>query len=189
MNPKIIFSFIVGLGLGLLIGYMATDLHYRKHELSHAQTQGAPQGGPMTDPHAMDNIRQTIQSMEELLKGDPNNYEALVKLGNLYYDAAKFDKAIEFYSRAVEIDNSDPNVLTDLGTSYRNTGSLEKAIEQYDQAHEKDPTHIHAIYNAMVVSLYDLKDKERARFYYDKVKAIAPPDMNLGQVETDLGIR
>ena len=191
MNPKLVFAFIIGLSLGLLLGYIFTDLHYRN--LERAQMSGSmmgmgqPQMAPGENPHSMDGVMQRIQDLEGLIEKDPQNYDALVELGNLYYDANIFEKAAPRYEAAVQIKGNDPNVLADLGTCYRNTGQFDKAVEMYDSASKLDPNHWHSLYNACVVSLYDLKNKDRAKAYYEKLKKVVPKEINLAEVEADLG--
>lgn len=187
MNPKIIFTFIAGLALGVLIGFMYSDFQNRRQELGSTHT---PHGQPVSaeNPHQMDNIMTTIQNLENILKDEPNNYEALLSLGNLYYDANMFEKAAVFYQRAFDVKGDDPNLITDLGTCYRQLGQPAEAVKYYDIAFTKDPLHWRSVYNSCVVSLHDLKDSEKAVFYFSKLEAVAPPDLDLTDLKKELGI-
>ena len=187
MNPKMIFTFIVGLALGILIGFMYSDFQNRKLELDSVNSSHGQQG-PMENPHKMDNIMTTIQNLEKLLEEEPENYEALLNLGNLYYDASMFERAVIFYQRAYDVKPEDPNLITDLGTCYRQLGKPVEAIKYYDIAIIKDPLHWRSVYNSCVVSLHDLKDSEKAAFYFSKLEAVAPPDLDLTTLKKELGI-
>ena len=201
MNPKVIFSFIIGLGIGLFLGYILTDLHTRKSELTSATSphgaMGSMTGGMMGDenPHAsgdnpqMDNVMETIHSLENILAKDPKNYDALINLGNLYYDANMFGKALGYYRQARVIRDDNPDLLTDLGTCYRQTGNLTEAMKCFDLAVKNYPSHWHSLFNACVVSLYDLKDKKQAKVYYDKLVKIAPKEVDLTSIKKDLGLK
>lgn len=163
MSSKIIFSFLFGLFIGFAIGYLITDFYYRKAELKI---------GPM------DEVHRQLEKFKEILKKNPNNFEALVAVGDFYYDSGQFEKAIPYYERAIKI-NKNPNVLTDLGTCLREIGNPEKAIKIYEEAFAIDPRHWKSIYNIIVVSIFDLKNKEKAIYYYEKLKELNPKEVNL----------
>lgn len=172
MNSKIIFSFLFGLFIGFGVGYVVTDIHYRKTELKIPETTTPATKNPMDDVH------KQLNTLQEILKRNPDDWNALVGLGNLYYDINQFDKAIPYYQRAVEI-KKDPNVLADLGTCLRETGRALEAIKIYEDVLKIEPKHWKSIYNIIVVSIHDLKDKKRAETYFEKLKELNPAEVNL----------
>jgi tetratricopeptide (TPR) repeat protein len=107
-------------------------------------------------------------------------------LANLYYDISQFAKAIPFYERALAEHPNDPNVQADLGTCYRETGQPLKAVEHFDAAAAADPGHWRSIFNALVVTLHDLKDPKRAQAYMVKLKALNPPEIDLKALEAEV---
>ncbi|MEJ5166511.1 MAG: tetratricopeptide repeat protein [Thermoanaerobaculia bacterium] len=172
MNSKIIFSFLFGLFIGFGVGYVVTDIHYRKTELKIPETANPATNNPMDDVH------RQLNALQEIIKRNPEDWNALVGLGNLYYDINQFDKAIPYYQRAVEI-KKDPNVLADLGTCLRETGRAMEAIKIYEEVLKIDPKHWRSIYNIIIVSIHDLKDKKRAETYFEKLKELNPAEVNL----------
>jgi len=179
VNSKIIFSFLFGLFVGFGIGYVITDLHYRKIELKNEPAPSQSSKNPM------DEVHRQLNTFQEILKKNPNDYDALVHLGNLYYDIGQFDKAIPFYERAVAL-KKDPNVLTDLGTSLREAGKPEEAIKIYEDVLKISPKHWRAVYNIIIVSIKDLKDKKRASAYFEKLKNLNPPDVNMDSLQNEI---
>lgn len=112
---------------------------------------------------------QTLQDTSQLeaqykdvLAKDPKNHEAIIALGNLYFDSGQAPKAVEMYQKALEIKPNDANVLTDMGTMFRNMGNFDKAIEVFRQAASVDPTHEQSRYNLGVVLYADKKDMKGA---------------------------
>lgn len=172
VNSKIIFSFLFGLFIGFGVGYVVTDIHYRKTELKIPETANPATNNPMDDVH------RQLNALQEIIKRNPEDWNALVGLGNLYYDINQFDKAIPYYQRAVEI-KKDPNVLADLGTCLRETGRAMEAIKIYEEVLKIDPKHWRSIYNIIIVSIHDLKDKKRAETYFEKLKELNPAEVNL----------
>src|ERR1051326_6387941 len=56
-----------------------------------------------------------VQRLQDRLKADPKDYEALVGLGNINFDQRNYSDAAGYYSRSLAI-KDDPDVRTDLGT-------------------------------------------------------------------------
>jgi len=101
---------------------------------------------------------QRIAGLERMLAKTPDNIDALVQLGNDYYDSGNYRKAVETYEKAVQIKPDNPDVLTDLGVSYRKLGQPDKAVSMFQQAIKVDPSHAIALFNLGIVYRDDLKD-------------------------------
>lgn len=102
--------------------------------------------------------RSRIAGLEKMLATNPQNVQALVALGNEYFDAGNHEKAVEFYQRAIRIQPSNPDVLTDMGISYRKLGKIPEAVNAFRMATEVDPQHSIALFNLGLVLRDDLKD-------------------------------
>ena len=72
-----------------------------------------------TAPAAGVNYEKEAALLKDILKNDPKNLQAWIKLGNKSMDAQRFHEAIEAYSKALEIDPKNVNVRVDMGTCYR----------------------------------------------------------------------
>jgi len=182
-NTKIIFAFIVGMIVGLAGGYIATDLHYRHLESARPVIAAAGQG---QGEEAMPEIHARIKALEDMLKKEPGSVEANVELGNMYYDARQYQKAIGYYQKGLDLKPDQPNVLADMGTAFRETGEPAKALECYDKAYAMDKTHWKSLQNALVVSISDLKDRKKAGHYLDLLKALNPPGLDLKPFEAEV---
>ncbi len=175
MSNKIILSFVFGLILGIGIGYILTDYHYRKMELKTEPPLN-------TSNNPMDEVHKQIQTLKDILEKNPRDYVALVSLGNLHYDINQFEKAIPFYERAIEI-KRDPNVIADLGTCYRETGNPNFAIKLYEEAYKIDNKHWRSVYNIIIINMHDLKDQKKAKEYLEILKKLNPEGINLESLE------
>lgn len=186
MNAKIVFAFILGLILGLGAGYIATDLHYRSMEIASPVTPGQAQKPQGMGTDAMADVHGRIKILEGLLGKDPNNLNARIQLGNMYYDSGQFSKAIPHYQKAVELKPDQPDVVSDLGTCFRETGEAAQAMLLYEKAYAIDKSHWRSLFNALVVSLHDLKDKKKSLMYLDQLKPLNPPDVDLKSLEAEI---
>jgi cytochrome c-type biogenesis protein CcmH/NrfG len=87
----------------------------------------------------------------EQLKGEPNNPELLVKVGNLYYDAQQFPEAIDYYRRALEIRPADTAVRTDMATAIWYAGDADGAIAEFTRSLSYDSTRANTLFNLGIV--------------------------------------
>ena len=97
-----------------------------------------------------------------------------IALGNRYFDAHQRDKAIEAYTKALELDPDNPDVLTDQGVMYSETTQYEKAIANFQKAHAIDPTHLPSLLNLGMLYAQYLKDYDKAIKTWKRVIEIAP---------------
>src|SRR3990172_4514841 len=106
------------------------------------------------------NALNEIQNYKEILRKDPNNLQALINIGNLYYDTGQDLIAIEHYQRALSLDPRNVNVRTDMAVCYRRKGNPDKAIEELKEAISIDPRHTQSRYNLGVILIHDKNDIE-----------------------------
>lgn len=101
-----------------------------------------------------------IENYKEILRKDPNNLQALIGIGNLYFDTRQDQLAIDHYRRALTLDPRNVNVRTDMAVCYRRKGDPDKAIEELKKVISIDPRHPQSRYNLGVILIHDKKDIE-----------------------------
>lgn len=106
------------------------------------------------------NAPAEIENYKAILARDPNNLQAHINLGNLYFDTKQDVQAISHYRRALEIDPANANVRTDLAICYRRTGNPDKAIEELRKVISMDPRHAQSRYNLGIIYIHDKGDIE-----------------------------
>ena len=79
-------------------------------------------------------LQRDIAQAEEILRKDPQNYQAWVQIGNDYFDLGEAQKSVDAYQRALAIKGDDPNVLTDMGVMYRQLKDFPKAVAAFRKA-------------------------------------------------------
>ncbi|MFW9996973.1 MAG: tetratricopeptide repeat protein [Candidatus Odinarchaeota archaeon] len=109
---------------------------------------------------------------------------ALGSMGNIYKQLGEMDKAMELYQESLEIfkeKGHQLNVATTLlsiGDVYRQKGSLEEALERFERslALAEKTNHaieISGILYSLVLLLIDMKFKEKAEMYLDRLESIS----------------
>lgn len=138
------------------------------------QQEGAGEEVGGGSVQALQDTSQIEAQYKDVIAKDPKNYDAIVGLGNLYYDSGKPEMAIEMYQKALEINPKDANVMTDMGTMYRNTGNFDKAIEAFRKAALIDPKHEQSRYNLGITLYQDKKDLKGAADAWEELLKINP---------------
>jgi len=108
---------------------------------------------------------------ESSRKSVSNKEEALeyYNLGIIAYDDQDYEKAIEHYKKALEIDKKFAFAWDNLGMSYRRLGQNEKAIEAYKESLKLDKKGKTPLMNIGVA--YELLGKyDDAITYYEKYR-------------------
>jgi tetratricopeptide (TPR) repeat protein len=141
----------------------------------------APQGG---GAGAMEAVRKQLADLKATVEREPNNADALVQLGNMYMDAAKFAQAVEYYERALAI-RDDPAVRTDLGICYKQAGQLEKSVQAFRKAAADAPDQWQAMFNEAIV-LGEMKRFDEARAVAAKLAQLRPSDPQIQKLNQAL---
>lgn len=175
----------VGLGVGYYFGRQSGEVLAPASFVPAAAESTLPSGGQgaVQDPAL---FVQNEAGLKALLAADPKNLSALIQLGNLYYDHQRYQPAVDWYGKALDIDPRNPNVRTDRGTSYWNLNQPDAAIVEFKKALEVDPGHAQTLYNLGVVYLHGKNDPEGAKQAWQKLLAANPNYPDRANVERQL---
>ena len=139
------FCLLLGVALGYLFRGSAS---VGAAPVAAATTQ---QGSAITqqqpDPNAQAALAQAAAPLLDAVNRNPNDFDALVKLGNLFYDGQQFPSAIQYYERALAIHPENPDVRTDMGTAYWYTGNADKALAAMETSLTYRPGHPQTLFN------------------------------------------
>ena len=157
-------------------------------------SSGSPGGGGAPAPitggqeQGPDRIKlsRDIAQLEDIVKKDPKNYQALVQIGNDYFDLGEAQKSVDAYGKALAIKDGDPNVLTDMGVMYRQLKDFPKALAAFRRAAASSPTHPQSRMNIGVVLTHDLNDPKGAIEAWEDYLRVAPNDPNADNIRRSL---
>lgn len=161
----------IAVGLALVAGvYLGTLLPGLTSVPQSTQSAPAAQTKQQDTAH----LAEHILEMEERTRKNPNDVDAWIRLGNLYFDTGKAASSINAYERALLIKPDNPDVLTDLGIMYRETAKYDLAVESFRKASAVNPQHQNALFNRGIVLYFDLGRKEEARAAWQQLLSINP---------------
>ncbi len=170
-KEMMLIAILISLGVGFLGGATLSSFKFSSGESAPVQSvqQQVTQDNQMTSDQTS---RISTLEMETSLK--PDNVDAWIQLGNLYFDTSQFEEAIKAYKKALELEPNNPNVWTDLGVMYRRSGKPNQAIEAFDQAIESDPSHEVSRLNKGIVLMHDLDDIQGAIKAWEELVKVNP---------------
>jgi tetratricopeptide (TPR) repeat protein len=171
MRPDAIAFGVAGIVFGLIAGWVIG-------------TQQAPARAPQTAPPAataapaapappaLDEAK--VAAFKSVADREPQNAAPRVQLGNLYFDAERFNDAIAWYSEALKLAPGDVDVSTDLGVSYYQTNQPDKALEQFERSLKLNPSHTKTLFNVGIVKAYGKQDLAGAEQAWRRVMELSP---------------
>jgi cytochrome c-type biogenesis protein CcmH/NrfG len=135
--------------LGVALGYLFHGSASPAVQAATVPAASQPDTSAPTqqNPQAEAALAQAVAPFEDAVKKNPTDYDALVQLGNLYFDARQFPSAIQNYERALAIHPENPDVRTDMGTAYWYGGNADKALTELQTSLKYRPGHPQTLFN------------------------------------------
>ncbi len=79
-------------------------------------------------------VERAFEHYEEAIRLNPEYYEALIDLANLYDDTSNPEKAFLLYQRAIYLYPNAPEAYYNLGVFYERRGYVKDAVDNYRNA-------------------------------------------------------
>jgi len=173
MNRDSLVFAVSGTMFGLLVGWILGT-----QQAAPAAPAAAVAGAPSAQlpanqaPPPID--VQRAADLERQANAEPANATVRVDLGNLYFDAERFDLATSWYEAALKIDPKNVDASTDLGVSYYSSNQVDRALAQFDVSLKIDPAHTKTLLNQGIVRAFGKQDLEGATQSWERLVSIAP---------------
>lgn len=167
MKPESIAFGVAGAVFGLIAGWVLGA-----QQATSRAPQTAPQAASTASAPVLDLAK--VKVLEDAAGREPSNAEPRVELGNLYFDAERYEDAVRWYQEGLKLAPNDVNVSTDLGVCYYYMNQPDKALEQFDHSLTIDPKHTKTLLNVGIVKAFGKQDLEGASKAWARVLEIAP---------------
>lgn len=175
MNRESFVFAISGTMFGLLIGWILGSQQAGPPVPATAVAAQAPAAAqlPADQPPPVLDV-QRASALERQANAEPANARIRVDLGNLYFDAERYDMAASWYEAALKIDPKDVNASTDLGVSYYSQNQIDKALAQFAYSLSLDSVHAKTLFNVGVVRAFGKQDLDAATKVWERLIQVAP---------------
>jgi tetratricopeptide (TPR) repeat protein len=167
---------IAGVLFGLIAGWIigSQQATVRPTTAPAPAAASAPAGGATGSTRAAVLDEAKVNALKNVAAREASNPAPRVELGNLYFDAERYDDAIKWYGEALRLAPNDVNVSTDLGVCYYYSNQPDKALEQFAHSLAIDPKHAKTLLNVGIVKAFGKQDLDGATQAWQQVMAIAP---------------
>jgi len=171
MKLESIVSAVAGMFFGVILGWVIGSQQAGPRTSAPAAAPSTAQQQQQQTP-ALDEGR--VQALKTIIESDPQNASAHTQLANTYFDAERWEEAIEWYEKSLTLEPNDADVSTDLGVSYYYTNRLDQALAQFDRSLAIDPEHTKTMLNKGIVLAFGRQDLRAATEEWKKVVQLAP---------------
>ncbi len=151
MKKESILFAVVGLFIGFFGGFFLAN-KLNRNAVAQTDTAQISSGAPLQNPQTqavdikesqkqaamMPEIAQTLDAADK----EPNNFEAQIKAGDMYAKIQRFDEAVKFYEKALQVKPDDYDTIIKTGNTYFDSKQFDKAQKWYLRALEKKPSDI-----------------------------------------------
>jgi len=172
-RDAVIFG-IAGTMFGLLAGWIIGSQQARPAPAAQAAVQSTPASPASDEQQAPPIDLKRAAALEQEANAKPNDAALRVELGNLYYDAKRYDLAIPWYEASLRLNPKDIGVSTDLAVCYHSIGDPDRALRQIDQSLAIDPKHPKTLLNQGIIRAFGKQDLDGALESWEKVVKFAP---------------
>jgi tetratricopeptide (TPR) repeat protein len=165
---------VAGIAFGLIAGWIIGTEQAKPAAPAAAQTAAAPANAasPSTRAAIVDDAK--VNALKSVAEKEPTNAKPRIELGNLYFDAERYDDAIMWYEQAVKLSPKDENLSTDLGVCYYYTNQPDKALARFDESLKINPKHTKTLLNVGIVRAFGKQDLAGATAAWEQVIALDP---------------
>lgn len=178
MKPESIAFGIAGVVFGLIAGWIIGSQQAGLRPGASAPVAvSAPASAPAgaaAAPAAAVLDENRVKALSSVAEQQPANAQARVDLGNLYFDAERYNDAIKWYAEALKLAPTDVNVSTDLGVSYYYINQPDQALKQFDESLKIDPKHTKTLLNMGIVRAFGKQDLAGAEQAWQQVMQLDP---------------
>ena len=105
---------------------------------------------------------------------NPTDADLRVQLGNLYFDAERYDESTSWYEQALQVNPKNVNASTDLGIAYYYSNQPDRALAQFDRSLAIDPKHSKTLLNIGIVRAFGKQDIDGAEKAWQRVLELSP---------------
>ena len=175
MKSESIAYGIAGIAFGLIAGWIiGTQQAKPSQPAAQPAAAASTSSSDSSNPPVAVVDEAKVNALKSVAEKDPSNVRPRIELGNLYFDANRYDDAIVWYEQAVKLAPNDPNLSTDLGVCYYYTNQPDKALARFDASLKIDPKHVKTLLNVGIVRAFGKQDLAGATKAWEEVIAIDP---------------
>jgi tetratricopeptide (TPR) repeat protein len=129
----------------------------------------------------LDTVR--LKQLEDTVKSDPKNIDALTELGGMQAEQMNYDEAAKWYKLAVAVDPKNIDLRNYLGEALFQGNHVEESIAEFKGTLDIYPTHPETLFDYGYVLLQGRNDPQAAIASWEKLVKTNPDFDQLDRVK------
>ena len=114
-----------------------------------------------------------VKALEAKIKANPKDTTSMAALGEIYNEAAEYDKAASWQQRVTQVEPKNVDAWLALGVAQFNGGNLKGAEKSWTTASKLAPRRAEIFYNLGFL-YYSMGDQDKASASWQKVVDLDP---------------
>ncbi len=106
--------------------------------------------------------QKVVITLKERLKETPDDWGIYARLGDIYFGLRRFEEAIEYYRKAIELNPDDVDTYNDLGLSNHYIGKSVEGLRYIEEGIKRDPYYHRIWLTKGFILAYGLGRKDEA---------------------------
>tara|TARA_B100001175_G_scaffold295438_1_gene283483 strand:+ start:398 stop:2341 length:1944 start_codon:yes stop_codon:yes gene_type:complete len=139
--------------------------------------------------HKQGKIKEALELYLEILPEQKNNSKLNFLIGIIYLQLKKFNLAVDFFEKTINLDKNNIGAYNNLGASLQHLNKFEEAIKVYNKVLKLKPDFTDAL-NNLAICLVNLKKYSQAISSYEEILKINKNNFivynNLGNIYKEL---
>ena len=182
------FGLLFGFVIGYIVAYGIYDdrLVQRASPVPAAGNMGMSSAGPssaspssaapggMGGEALMQQVTGEIASLKKAIESDPKDQQALARLAGLYAEVNMCDRAMDYYSRALELLPGEAHVRHEYGVCLYQLNRVDDALTEFRRALTDNPEHWETWLYVGLVSLREKGDLDAASEAVTELERLNP---------------
>ncbi len=123
---------------------------------------------------------ELVSKYEARLKENPKDWQALSGIADAYFGLRRFDEAIDYYKRALDVNPNDVDSYNDIGLSYHYKGISSEGLKYIEQGIKVKPFYQRIWLTKGFILAYGVGDMDGARSAWEKTAGL-DPESQIGQ--------
>ncbi len=158
MNAK---NIVLILLLALVFGAGGYWLGTRKSTEDSLQTD-SPYAKNYSAANRTVDYQKVVITLKERLKDTPDDWAIYARLGDIYFGMRRFEEAIKYYKKAIELNPDDVDTYNDLGLSNHYIGRSVEGLKYIEEGIKRDPYYHRIWLTKGFILAYGLGRKDEA---------------------------
>jgi tetratricopeptide (TPR) repeat protein len=151
-----------------------------------APAPAAESDGELPSGHPPLDVAQRWRELQQRAEANPRDPAAARELADLLYDLERWEPAVLWYRRTLELEPKNTHARTDLATCYFHLNRHDEALVEYAKALELEPRKPQALYGLALTRLNGKKDRAGAEAAYQELRRAHPDFPGLEQLAREL---